>query len=132
MTLTAEQTADVRLLLVQAIGLIDQQSPDSETEVLTSKELARVEKLGPILHEHYLAMGNDAHGSTTRGESLKIRRSFFGAKVQGSAALFGLKDSGALLYRDRLYGSPVKDDDPIRFTDEGRRILALYRERHDL
>jgi superfamily II DNA helicase RecQ len=71
-------------------------------------------------------------GGITRGDSLQIRREMYGDKVQSTANLFGRRDSKALLYRDRPYGTPVRDHDPIKLTDEGLRIARLWRRLHSV
>jgi len=132
----AQAVATAERLLEQAQGLIAQAmrglqaSRESQPAApyMDAKTAARVEKLGEVAYRHKEFI--DSHGSMTRADSLAIRRQMFGAKVQTTANLFGTIDSGALLYRDRKYGTPVQDNDPVLLTDEGTRIAELWRATH--
>ena len=65
-------------------------------------------------------------GKLTLGESREIRRNQLGPKVQSTANLFGMKDSGAILYRKGA-GQRPRDTDPIALTKEGQRLAKEYR-----
>jgi len=128
--------ADAIRLIEQAEGLLAQVRRSLQTAggrqhgapYMDAKTAARVEKLGEVAHRHKEFI--DTHGSMTRADSLAIRRQMFGERVQATANLFGTADSGALFWRDQRYGTPVKDDDPIRLTAEGDRIADLWRATH--
>jgi hypothetical protein len=132
----AQAVADADRLIGQAELLIAQarrrlQVAAGQEDVapyLDAKTAARVAKLGEVAHRHKEFI--DRHGSMTRAESLAIRRQMFGASVQATANLFGTAGSGALFWRDRPNGTPVRDDDPIRLTDEGTRIAELWQAIH--
>lgn len=89
------------------------------------KTAGRVRTLGEVAHRHLSFI--EEHGAMTRADSLRIRREMYGDEVRSTANLFGKRDSGALFFRDRDYGTPVKDSDPICLTDEGIRIATLWR-----
>ncbi len=93
-----------------------------------TKDLARVQRVGEVAHRHLTVI--QAAGSMTLGESLAIRRELFGDKVQATANLFGVKGSGALLYRQTPYGKPRNDSDIVSLTKEGERIAGLWRQLH--
>jgi hypothetical protein len=109
---------------VRAVG----QEPG--THGMDAKTAARVEKLGEVAYRHKTFI--EEHGSMTRADSLAIRRQLFGERVQATANLFGKAGSGALFWRDRPFGTPVKNDDPIRLTAEGARIADLWQATHDV
>ena len=113
--------AETRLQMI--IGL----QPD--VPYMDARTAARVEKLGPVASRHSEFI--DSKGFMTRADSLAIRREMYGTDVQATANLFGKKDSNALFWRDRPYGTPVKDDDLIHLTAEGVRIAGLWRAAHD-
>ncbi len=96
--------------------------------VLDAKDLARVERFGEVAHRHLLVI--ETFKELTLGQSLAIRRELFGDKVQATANLFGLKDSGALFYRKTPYGKKRQDSDPVALTQEGVRIAGLWRQLH--
>ena len=133
----AQAVVDADRLIEQAELLIAQArrclqtaaGKDDVTPYLDAKTAARVEKLGEVAHRHKEFV--DRHGSMTRADSLAIRRQMFGANVQATANLFGTAGSGALFWRDRPSGTPVRDDDPIRLTDEGTRIAELWGATHE-
>ena len=114
--------AQVKSQLASAAG-----TPSSVPH-MDSKTALRVDKLGEVAHRHLQFI--EINGSMTRADSLVIRRELFGDDVQATANLFGKKDSGALFWRDRPHGTPIKDDDPIRMTKEGERIALLWRAIH--
>jgi len=97
---------------------------------MDARTAARVEKLGPVAHQHLLFV--ETHGSMTRADSLAIRRQMYGDNVRATANLFGTKGSHALFYRACDYADPVRDDDRILLTDEGERIAKLWRAVHGL
>lgn len=103
---------------------------ETESPVLSPAELARVEKVGEVAHRHLAHL--EETGDLTLGDSLAIRRDLYGNKIRSTANLFGVKDSGALFYRERPYGSRRRDDDPVRLTEEGMRVAELWRELHDI
>jgi hypothetical protein len=131
-----QAVADAEHLLEQAQGLITQaqrslqacRARSDQAPYMDVKTAARVEKLGEVASRHKAFI--DTHGLMTRADSLAIRRQMYGSRVQSTANLFGTIESGALFYRDRPYGTPVRDDDPIRLTDEGTRIAELWRATH--
>lgn len=98
---------------------------DAGQPFMDAKTAARVERLGEVAHRHLAHI--EAHRSMTRLDSLMIRREMYGAEVQSTANLFGLRDSNALFWRDRPHGTPVSNDDPICLTVEGERIAKLWR-----
>ena len=131
-----QAVADAEHLLEQAQGLITQalrslqacrEHPD-QVPYMDVKTTARVEKLGEVASRHKDFI--DTHGEMTRADSLAIRRQMYGSRVRATANLFGLRESGALFYRNLPYGTPVQDDDPICLTDEGTRIAELWRATH--
>jgi hypothetical protein len=132
----AQAVADAEQLMEQAQGLITQalrnlqtaRGSQLEAPYMDAASAAKVEKLGEVAYRHKEFI--DRHGSMTRADSLAIRRQMFGAKVQTTANLFGKIDSGALFYRDRQFGTPVHDDDPVCLTDEGTRIAELWQAIH--
>lgn len=132
-----QAVADAEHLMEQAEGLIAQarrslqaaRGSQLEAPYMDAKTATRVEKLGEVAYRHKEFI--DTHGSMTRADSLAIRRQMFGAKVQTTANLFGTIDSGALFYRDRPFGTPVHDDDPVCLTDEGTRIAELWQATHE-
>ena len=131
-----QAAADAIRLVEQAEGLLAQARRSLQTAagrqhegpLMDAKTAARVEKLGEVAYRHQQFI--DAHGSMTRAHSLQIRRQMFGERVQATANLFGTADSNALFWRDQPYGTPVRDDDPIRLTAEGARIADLWRATH--
>jgi hypothetical protein len=132
----AQAVADAEHLMEQAGGLIAQalrslqaaRGSQPEAPYMDGRTAARVEKFGEVAYRHKEFIGR--HGSMTRADSLGIRRQMFGAKVQTTANLFGTIHSGALFYRDRPYGTPVHDDDPVCLTEEGIRIAELWHATH--
>jgi hypothetical protein len=102
---------------------------DASGPVMDAKTAARVDNLGQVAHRHLAFL--EAHdGQMTRADSLAIRREMYGKNVRHTANQFGRSASGALFYRDRPYGSPVRNDDQIRLTAEGLRIAGLWRQLH--
>ena len=93
--------------------------------VISQRDLERVLRVGEVAHRHLEYI--EENGDMTLGKSLAIRRAMFGERVQATANLFGTRDSGAILYRDRPYGTPRRDDDPVALTDEGHRVATLWR-----
>ena len=132
----ANAVADAERLMEQAQALIAHAlrtlqaagGGQRRAPYMDAKTAAKVEKLGEVAYRHKEFI--DKHGSITRADSLTIRRWLFGAKVQATANLFGTAGSGALFYRDRPSGTPVRDDDPVRLTDEGIRIAELWQAIH--
>jgi hypothetical protein len=125
-----EMIQQAEAILVQArtrLQLAAGEAPSAP--YMDAKLAARVEKLGPVAYRHAAAIKANG-GSMTRAESLTIRRELFGPGVQATANLFGGRDSGALFYRDRKYGTAVKDTDPICLTKEGTRIAELWSSLH--
>ena len=135
-TPTAEAIADADRLIEQAEGLIAQARRCLQTALgqrrvtpyMDARTAARVEKLGEVAHQHKEFI--DRHGSMTRGDSLAIRRQMFGPRVRATANLFGTRGSGALFWRDRPFGTPAQDDDPVWLTEEGTRIAELWKATH--
>jgi len=109
-----------------ASALQDEQT--NALPILGAKDAARVEKFGEVAHRHLLAI--EKSDGMTLGESLAIRREFFGKNVQSTANLFGTKGSGALFYRKTPYGQVRNDSDPVAVTEEGKRIAVLWRQLH--
>jgi hypothetical protein len=132
-----ETMSEVFDLIVQSQALLSQAKNALDgamlehylkTPYMDAKTAIRVEKLGEVTHRHLKFI--EENGAMTRADSLAIRREMFGGRVQSTANLFGTEGSGAMLWRDRPYGSPVKDDDPVRLTNEGVRITNLWRGAH--
>ena len=129
----AQAVTDADHLIEQAEGLLAQArrclhaaaGHQQEAPYMDAKTAARVEKLGEVAYRHMEFI--DEHGSMTRADSLAIRRRLYGPNVQATANLFGTADSGALFWRDRPFGSPVRDDDRVALTEEGTRIAELWR-----
>lgn len=96
--------------------------------VLSSKELARVDKVGEVAYRHWKFI--EDHGSMTLGDSLAIRRQMYGENVRSTANLFGVKDSGALFHRTTPFGTARKDDQEVRMTEEGAHVAKLWRDLH--
>jgi hypothetical protein len=96
--------------------------------ILGARDAARVEKFGEVAHRHLLVI--EESDGMTLGESLAIRREFFGKNVQSTANLFGIEGSGALFYRKTPYGQVRHDSDPVALTEEGKRIAGLWRQLH--
>ena len=116
-------------LLAQAPRQLTQATgAPSRLPYMDAKTALRVEKLGEVAYRHQQFI--EDHGSMTRADSLLIRRELYGEDVQATANLFGRKGSRALFWRDRPHGTPVKDDDPIRLTEEGARIADLWSALH--
>jgi hypothetical protein len=131
----AEET-DAIGLLSQARALLDQamarlvQAAGGEPSqpVLGARDFARVQRFGEVAHRHLRLI--ETQGSMTLGESLAIRRELFGAKVQTTANLFGVKGTGALFHRGTPHGKNRHDSDPVLLTEEGKRIADLWRQLH--
>ncbi|MCU1358091.1 MAG: hypothetical protein JWM89_3509 [Acidimicrobiales bacterium] len=111
---------------ILASALVEQ----DEIPYMDLKTAGRVRTLGEVAHRHLALI--EENGSITRAESLRIRREMYGDEVQSTANLFGKRNSGALFWRDRPTGSPVRDTDPICLTDEGVRIATLWRAVHHM
>jgi hypothetical protein len=132
----ARAVADADRLIEQAEGLIAQarrclQAAGGHRDgapYVDARTATRVEKLGEVAYRHKQFI--ETNGSMTRADSLAIRREMFGTSVQATANLFGRKGSGSLFWRDRPFGTPVRDDDPIRLTLEGIRIADLWQAAH--
>ena len=121
--------SQAQTLMEQATAhLVELSGGTPNKPILSSKDLARVEKFGEVAHRHLLVI--EANDSMTLGESLGIRRQLFGDKIQTTANLFGLKGSGALFYRNTPHGKARHDADPVLLTAEGKRIAGLWRELH--
>jgi len=124
---------DVATLVRQSEGLLAQARALLEGRIArdpgrgdpSGSAAGRVARLGEVAHRHLEFI--ETYGSMTRADSLRIRRELFGDSVRSTANLFGRRESGALFWRNRPYGAPVRDDDPIELTDEGRRIAELWR-----
>lgn len=116
--------AQVKARLSELVG-----NRGGDVPVLSRRELARVEKLGPVAHRHLEFL--EAHGGEmTLGESLAIRREMYGTKVQSTANLFGRKGEGAILHRRTPSDQPRRDDDLVTLTEEGERVARLWRQLH--
>lgn len=96
--------------------------------VRSSKELARIDKVGEVAYRHWKFIENQ--GSMTLGDSLAIRRQMYGENVRSTANLFGVKGSGALFHRMTPFGTARKDDQEVRMTEEGIRVAKLWCELH--
>lgn len=96
--------------------------------VLSSKELARIDKVGEVAYRHWKFI--EDHGSMTLGDSLAIRRQLYGENVRSTANLFGVKGSGALFHRTTPFGTARRDDQEVRMTEEGERVAKLWRDLH--
>ena len=96
--------------------------------VLSSKELARIDKVGEVAYRHWKFI--EDHGSMTLGDSLAIRRQMYGENVRSTANLFGVKGSGALFHRTTPFGTARRDDQEVRMTEEGARVAKLWRDLH--
>lgn len=116
--------AQHRTLLELAIGR------QPSVPYMDAKTSRRVDLLGEVAFRHLEFI--DRNGTMTRQDSLKIRQEMYGENVQATANLFGTKDSGAILYRNVPYGSPVNDNDPICLTEEGIRIANLWAAIHQI
>ena len=98
----------------------------SFTESADPKTAARIETFGKLAHLHKEAMERN-NGKMTLGESLEIRRQFYGDKIQASSLLFGKQKSSSILYRDVPEGKRAQPKDRIALTEEGERLAAAYR-----
>lgn len=78
------------------------------------------DRVGHIAYLHLMAEREKEARLTIR-ESLEIRRPFYGSRIQGSAALFGTKESNHILYRALKHGTPRRESDPVALTEEGTR-----------
>jgi len=96
------------------------------SEVVAPAIVARIETIGKMAHLHQELMERN-NGQLTLGESLKLRRSYYGDRVRASAALFGKRRTNTILYRDVPEGKRHEPSDPVRLTQEGRRLAAAYR-----
>ena len=96
------------------------------SEVIGPASVARIETFGKMAHLHQELMERN-NGQLTLGESLELRRSHYGDRVRASAALFGKRMSHTILYRDVPEGKRHEPSDPVRLTEEGKRLAAAYR-----
>jgi hypothetical protein len=96
------------------------------SEEVDPSTAARIETIGKMAHLHKELMERN-NGHLTLGESLELRRSFYGDRVRASGALFGKRDSKAVLYRDVPEGRRREPSDPVRLTQEGERLATAYR-----
>ena len=96
------------------------------SEVIGPASVARIETFGKMAHLHQELMERNS-GQLTLGESLELRRSHYGDRVRASAALFGKRMSHTILYRDVPEGKKHEPSDPVRLTEEGKRLAAAYR-----
>jgi hypothetical protein len=96
------------------------------SEAIAPAIVARIETVGKMAHLHKELMERN-NGQLTLGESLELRRLHYGDRVRASAALFGKRRSNAILYRDVPEGKRHEPSDPVRLTEEGKRLAAAYR-----
>ena len=96
------------------------------SEVIDPAIVARLETVGKMAHLHKELMERN-DGQLTLGESLELRRLYYGDRVRASAALFGKRKSNAILYRDVPEGKRHEPSDPVRLTEEGGRLAVAYR-----
>ena len=98
------------------------------SEEIVPSTAARIETIGKMAHLHKALMERN-NGHLTLGESLALRRSYYGDRVRASGGLFGKRDSKAILYRDVPEGKRREASDPVRLTQEGERLATAYRRR---
>ncbi|MDQ4057806.1 MAG: hypothetical protein M3124_01635 [Actinomycetota bacterium] len=96
------------------------------SEVIAPASVARIETFGKMAHLHQ-ELTERNNGQLTLGESLELRRAHYGDRVRASAALFGKRMSHTILYRDVPEGKRPEPSDPVRLTEEGKRLAAAYR-----
>lgn len=116
--------ADIRTamrLMTEASGLLAR-ALEAEGSAGNEEEEDRV---GHIAYLHLVGEREKGAPLTIR-ESLEIRRPFYGSRIQGSAALFGTKESNHILYRAVDYGTRRRVSDPVGLTDEGFRRAEGY------
>jgi hypothetical protein len=96
------------------------------SEVIDPAIVPRIETVGKMAHLHEELMERN-NGQLTLGQSLELRRFHYGDRVRASAALFGKRGSNAILYREVAEGKRHEASDPVRLTEEGKRLAAAYR-----
>jgi len=96
------------------------------SEMIAPATVARIETFGKMAHLHQELMKRN-NGQLTMGESLELRRLHYGDRVRASAALFGKRNTNAILYRDVPEGKRPEPSDPVRLTEEGKRLAGAYR-----
>lgn len=85
-----------------------------------------------VAYRHYKAE-QEKGSPLTLGESLEIRREIYGpTAVRGSAALFGIKGSNHILYRDVPYGKRRNINQLVYLTEYGLRRAKAYAKAHNL
>lgn len=119
----------VRVLLLEAVSVLDGASDSTTTMSVGVEEFARVEKVGKMAHLHLEQM-EESDSPMTLGESRLLRKKHLDGPISSTANLFGTKGSGAILHRDKEFGSRPRDTDPIYLTQEGLRLAKLYRKLH--
>lgn len=111
------------------VGIVRRALPSRtrpHSEEIDPSTAARIETIGKMAHLHKdLIEKNNGH--LTLGESLELRRSYYGDRVRASGGLFGKRDSKAILYRDVPEGKRREPGDPVRLTQEGERLATAYR-----
>ncbi|MGH2826110.1 MAG: hypothetical protein ACRDKF_03970, partial [Actinomycetota bacterium] len=98
----------------------------ASSEGISPAIVARIETFGKMAHLHQELMERN-NGQLTLGESLELRRFHYGDRVRASGALFGKTRSNTILYRDVPEGKRHEPSDPVRLTEEGKRLAAAYR-----
>ena len=98
----------------------------TQSEVIAPATVARIETFGKMAHLHQELMKRN-NGQLTMGESLELRRLHYGDRVRASSALFGKGKTNAILFRDVPEGKRHEPSDPVRLTEEGKRLAAAYR-----
>lgn len=89
------------------------------------------DRVGRIAYLH-LSGEREKGAPLTIRESLAIRRPFYGSRIQGSAALFGTKESNHILFRAVDHGTRRRESDPVGLTEEGVRRAEAYARRRGL
>jgi hypothetical protein len=111
------------------VGIVRRALPSRtrpHSEEIDPSTAARIETIGKMAHLHKDLMEKN-NGHLTLGESLELRRSYYGDRVRASGGLFGKRDSKAILYRDVPEGKRREPGDPVRLTQEGERLATAYR-----
>lgn len=121
--------AQASTLIAQALAALAEASGDQpEVPYMDARTVERVAKVGEVAHRHLAFI--EEHGTMTMADSMDIRREMYGDKVRSTANLFGTKESGALFYRPAPYGTPTKNDQEVRLTEDGQQIAGLWRDLH--
>ena len=117
--------------LTKAVGLIQEGTSlvIKILETLGINPAPEEDRVGHIAFLH-LEAAKEKGAPLTVGESLEIRRPFYGSRIQGSAALFGREISNHILYRDVPYGTPRNINQPVELTAEGVRRAEKYAKAH--